>query len=420
MKFIFKDYSFEAGVAILNYEFENGLKFTEKLTFSHINKNYNKIILDKALQLVFLLAGTSYWKAFGDPNVQLPFEIDQTTANLLNKAYQEGLSQYAFENKLTRQDLAHFIATKSAKKTNASYVGTGILSLQSGGKDSLLTATLLQKSNIAFSPFFVASGPHRPAILDRLGELITVTREIDRTALQKAAENGALDGHIPITYIIQSIALAQAILLNKDTILVSIGNEGVEPHAFIDDLPVNHQWSKTWEAEQLFADYVHSNISKNIRVGSPLRQYSELKIAKLFAKHAWTDFGHQFSSCNVANYRQHADNSQLKWCGNCPKCANAYLLFAPFIAQNELDGLFNGQSLFTKPSLKHSFKGLLGVDDVMKPFECVGEVNELRSAYHLAQKNNYPSLPFFVPPADFDIDKLYPSQNWAIPLVKKL
>lgn len=357
MKFIFKNYSFGAGVATLNYEFENGLKFTEKLTFSHINNNYDKTILDKALQLVFLLAGTSYWKAFGGSDVQLPFEIDGATASLLNKTYQEGLSQYAFENKLTRQDLAHFTATKSAEKTDASYVGTGILSLQSGGKDSLLTATLLQKSNVAFSPFFVASGPHHPAILDRLGKLVTVTREIDRTALQKAAKNGALDGHVPITYIIQSIALVQAILLNKNTILVSIGNEGVEPHAFIDDLPVNHQWSKTWEAEQLFADYVHSNISKNILVGSPLRQYSELKIAELFAEHAWSKFGHQFSSCNVANYRQHADNSQLKWCGDCPKCANAYLLFAPFITRSELDGLFNNQSLFIKPSLEHSFKG---------------------------------------------------------------
>lgn len=414
MKFIFKNYSFENGVATFNYAFENGATFTEKLIFTNADHNYDKVALDKALQLTFLLAGTSYWKTFGDSRVELPFPIDETTADLLNKTYQEGLSQYAFENKLARQNLAHFVATKPTEKNNSNYTGAGVLSLQSGGKDSLLTATLLKKSNIAFSSFFVANGPHYPAILDKLGKKpIIVTREIDRTALQKATENGALNGHVPITYIVQSIALIQAILLNKNTILVSIGNEGAEPHAFIDDLPVNHQWSKTWEAEQLFAHYIHANISDNIHLGSPLRQYSELKIAELFIKYAWTDFGHHFSSCNVANYRQRADNSTLKWCGDCPKCANTYLLFAPFIAQNELDQLFDNQSLFTKPSLEHSFKGLLGVDEVMKPFECVGEVAELRLAYHLAQKNNYPSLPFPVPASDFDIDKLYPAQKWA-------
>jgi len=55
--------------------------------------------------------------------------------------------------------------------------------------------------------------------------------------------------------------------------------------------------------------------------------------------------------------------------------------------------------------LTETFKGLLGIDGVMKPFECVGEVDELRLAYHMAWENfgteSY-QLSFDVPKGDFD------------------
>lgn len=173
---------------------------------------------------------------------------------------------------------------------------------------------------------------------------------------------------------------------------------------------MTHQWSKTWGAEQLFAEYVQRYISPDIHVGSPLRQYSELKIAELFVERAWDRFGHRFSSCNVANYRQGADNTELAWCGECPKCANSYVLFAPFLPSGELQSIFGGKDLFASPSLVDVFKGLLGIDGVMKPFECVGEVDELRSAYHTAQARGYTPLPFEVPVSHFDREYEYPAQ----------
>jgi len=95
---------------------------------------------------------------------------------------------------------------------------------------------------------------------------------------------------------------------------------------------------------------------------------------------------------------------ELRWCGECSKCANTYLLFAPFIKREELDSLFGGKSLFENPKLVKDFKGLLGVGDEIKPFECVGEIADLRFAYH-HRLPEYPSLPFDVPESDFDIDR---------------
>jgi hypothetical protein len=283
--------------------------------------------------------------------------------------------------------------------------------MQSGGKDSLLVATLLDKSNTDYTPFYISSSNGYPAILDSLKEpLVLAQRKLDREGLRRASSLGGKNGHVPVTYIAMSYALVQAILLGKNTVLVAIAHEGEEPHGWIGDLPVNHQWSKTWQAEQLFAEYVRRYISPDIIVGSPLRRYSELKVSQLFADHAWPQFGKEFSSCNVANYKQGANNSKLTWCGQCPKCANSYLLFAPFINKNELQARLGGE-LFTKPELVDTFKGLLGVDGIMKPFECVGEVEELRRAYRLAVANGYAPLPFEVPLSDFDMDSTYDSQE---------
>ena len=41
-----------------------------------------------------------------------------------------------------------------------------------------------------------------------------------------------------------------------------------------------------------------------------------------------------------------------------------------------------------------------GIDNNLKPFECVGEIAELRRAYHMKQPG-YPDLPFNVPDSDF-------------------
>jgi hypothetical protein len=421
-KFIFKSYSFNKSTnqADFEYSYGGGMNFKESVIFES-DDNYSQEALDKALFLSFILIGVSYYKTFPSTEVKLEVAIDDSQADFFNTVYQEGLSQYAYFNRLNRGDLAHFEASsKKSLKNPVKYIGEGIIALQSGGKDSLLTATLLEKNKKNFVGWYVSNSESHPMILDDVGaDLIVTRRKIDKVGLQKAFEDGAKNGHVPITYIIKSLAIIQAILLNKKEVLVSIAHEGEEPHAHIGDLAVTHQWSKTWAAEQLFANYVAKYISADIKIGSPLREYSELRVAELFVKNCWTDFGHEFSSCNVANYMQGEDNARLSWCGNCPKCANSYLLFAPFLPASELKTIFGGHDLFTKSSLSLTFKGLMGIDGIPKPFECVGEIDELRLAYHKAVANGgYEKLPFDVPQSKFDYKKTYPAQAWATEMIQ--
>ena len=422
--FIFEDYSFdqETKLAAFHYSFDGKRHFTEQVSFNLDAQSVNQTTLEQALQLSFLVAGTSYYKCF--PTKKVIFknhQLDEWQAKFARSVYTDGLSQFMFENSLTLEDMPEFTGESSLLPEVPPYTGEGIIALQSGGKDSLLLAALLEEQKTDYSSLYLSSSTTHPEVLDTLAsDLKVVTRLIDKSTLTQAAADGGLNGHVPVTYIVLSYALVAMVLQNKQTVLASIGAEGGEAHAHIGNLAVNHQWSKTWEAEQLFAKYVAEYISPTIQVGSPLRGFSELRIAELFVEHAWKRFGHSFSSCNRANYEQGMNNQTLKWCGECPKCANSYLLFAPFVEPTELQGLFAGQDLFTKPMLQETFKGLLGVDNVMKPFECVGEVAELRFAYHLAQKNysaDQYQLPFSVPLSTFDYQKHSPAQNWASQLL---
>lgn len=418
-RFIFKSYFFDQAskTASFNYAFEDGRAFTEKVAFKLTdNHNYNRETLDRALFLSFILVGVSYYKTFPSEDVLIDFPIDKWQVNFFNKVYQEGLGQFAYENGLKKDDLAHFEANAEYSTVMApNYTGSGTLALQSGGKDSLLTASLLKSKSIDFAAWYLSSGEDYPSLLEFVSpELIISNRLIDRNNLNQALVDGALNGHVPITYIVQSFAVIQAILMGKSDILVSIAHEGEEPHHFIGDLLVSHQWSKTWFAEEMFASYVARYISPNIRIGSPLRCYSELRVAELFVENSWKLYGYKFSSCNVYNYRQGANNKTLGWCGDCPKCVNSYLLFAPFLPKNKLCKLFGGVDLFARNDLIDTFKGLLGVDGFTKPFECIGEVDELRVAYHMAiKKYDYQKLPFKVPESNFDYKLLYQAQNWA-------
>ena len=415
--FIFESYEFIAQTRTVSftYSFDHEMFFTEKTDFGDVGE-YDEAALDRALFLSFAITGVSYYKLFSGATIEWKAGgIDAWQSEFLNKVYQEGLGQFAFENGLTRAGLAHFSETTAIPNRSAAYDGEGILALQSGGKDSLLTAETLLEKGKPFDSFYISSGATHPAILDSIGDrLLVAQRHVDIPAIIAAREKGGLNGHVPVTFIVLSLALIQAVLLNKKTVLASIGHEGEEPHAWIDDLAVTHQWSKTWDAELLFSEYVSRYVSPDLQVGSPLRRFAELRIAELFIEKAWSKYGHTFSSCNKANYMQGADNTHLKWCGNCPKCANSYLLFAPFLDANELKSVFAGQDLFTKPTLQDTFKGLLGIDGVMKPFECVGEVDELRLAYHMAQnRGGYSNFNFMVPASSYDYLQEFPAQDWT-------
>lgn len=420
--FVFENYAFDLSTrtATFEYSFDGERRCTERIEFASIGSVVQKDILHRLLELAFLVAGVSYYKSF--PTERLVYRgraFSPKQAVLLGQIYREGLSQFMFENKLDPEKAVH-VEGEGVDPLPVVYGGEGVLSLQSGGKDSLLMGELLNELQLPYTTWYMTSSKTYPKIIARLNgrEPRLVRRYLDLSALDIAAQDGGLNGHVPVTYIALCYALVDAVLHGENTVLAAIGHEGDEPHAMLGDIPVTHQWSKTWSAERLLSDYVSTCISNTLRVGSPLRPFSELRIAEMFEEKCWTPYANGFSSCNVANYEQGQLNTDLRWCGKCPKCANAFILFSPFVIPYELRRIFDGQDLFSSQNLdlQRAFRGLLGIGDAMKPFECVGEVEELRTAYHMARVaygSQACQLPFSVPEGHFDYRSLGPQQLWT-------
>jgi hypothetical protein len=139
----------------------------------------------------------------------------------------------------------------------------------------------------------------------------------------------------------------------------------------LDGIEINHQYSKSFEFERDFAQYVERLISPSISYFSLLRPLSEIEIARRFSKYL-AYFG-VFRSCNTA-FRQAREARGRHWCRNCPKCRFVFLALSPFLAKPDLIEIFGG-NLLEDETQREGFAELCGLR-ANKPFECVGETSE--------------------------------------------
>jgi hypothetical protein len=116
-------------------------------------------------------------------------------------------------------------------------------------------------------------------------------------------------------------------------------------------------------------EYAHRNFGIGILYFSLLRPFNELQIARRFSA-APATYRQAFRSCN-------AGSRENRWCGQCPKCLFVRLILAPFLPSQELDRLIG--PLLDDPARITDFDGLTGLTPI-KPFECVGEAEEVRCA----------------------------------------
>jgi hypothetical protein len=83
------------------------------------------------------------------------------------------------------------------------------------------------------------------------------------------------------------------------------------------------------------------------------------------------------------------------WCGNCPKCLFVFIILSPFLENDKLIEIF-GKDLLNDPNLMLDFDQLTGIEKV-KPFECIGTVDEVNWALNqIIEKNGNVKLPFLL------------------------
>lgn len=391
-QFIFEKYhlDYETGELVMRYSYDGERHYTERVNFQMPKDKsaINKDVVDSLCFYTFIIAGSSYYKSFMAEEMYVEQDLDYWQADFFNMIYRGGLGQFIYENKLDPNDIAKFKASHKKGSITVDYEGAGVLLMQSGGKDSLLSAELMKKAGNEFTSWHMSSTGKHPKVLDAIGKPVVVTkRAYDYDAIKEDWENGGMAGHIPFSALWAGFGLIQAALLNMNVVMASNESSADEANVKIDGYEVNHQFTKTFMVEQAIEAYLERYVSPDIHYGSILRPLNELQVAKMFAKLGWPKYKNLYSSCNLANYKQGEDDGNLTWDGTCPKCANTFVLMAPFVRKQELLDLFSGKNLLTDESMTETYQQLLGLTDI-KPFECVGTFDELQQAYNLAVKKD--------------------------------
>jgi hypothetical protein len=405
--FVFKRYEFDKQQKTLRlyYGFDDTLEFRETYTFNFDFTSYDPAALTRANELLFFMAGVSYYKAYPTARIIVKAgEIDNSLAGFLGKTYQNGLREFFFVNKLDPLTPVVFPATVEALKPLDSGNQSGQLIGLGGGKDSLMSVEVLHGQ-----PHTATWSLNHRSQLEPLVERIDlphywVERELD-TQLYELNKSDALNGHVPISAVFSCVGLIVSILGGFRDMIVSNESSASEPTMRQQGTAINHQYSKSLEYEQDFQACLSRLFGSSQRYYSLLRPLSELHIAELFAGPGFDKYKDVFSSCNRAYTR---DQQHMSWCGECSKCAFVFLILTPFLKKEQVTALWRGKNLLLDPALETTYRRLLGIEGD-KPFDCVGEIKEARTAMRLAQKI-YPELDKYVfdIPDDYNFRRLGP------------
>lgn len=126
---------------------------------------------------------------------------------------------------------------------------------------------------------------------------------------------------------------------------------------------VNHQWGKSFEAEEMLNRYVQQQLVRDFDYFSILKPVYDVAIFGLL-RGSEEQIPHTHS-CNISK----------PWCRRCPKCLYVWLGYAAFLDKDVVNATFGGENLFDVEENHFFLRQLVGLEDQL-PFECIGEASE--------------------------------------------
>jgi hypothetical protein len=337
--------------------------------------------VDGLLSLLHWVAGVSYFKTAAPAELRCEAGAPPpATAALLESLYSEGLGEFAYTNSLPALPRPRFPRgpAPAPSGVEAAPAPGRVLVPVGGGKDSAVAIEIVRRR--AEGELALFSVGNAPPIAGTVAAAalphLVAHRRLDPglPALNRA---GALNGHVPITAIVSSVALLTAALRGFDAVAMANERSASAPNVTWRGTEINHQFSKSLTAERLLSAAL-AELAPQLRLFSILRPASELAIARAFAR--MTQYHGAFTSCN-AIFRIDPALRSASWCCDCPKCRFVFLALAPFCAPEQLREVF-GRDLLDD---ERQFPGfaLLTATGGHKPFECVGEEQESLAAIRL-------------------------------------
>lgn len=358
-------------------------EFTERVVFPLPSTGVPEgidVALDRALFALHLAGGASYYKTKLPPEIVVESGVlSKDEAAFWDKLYTLGLGEFFYRNDLDFRGYIRF-PHQDVERIVGSYTGNGGVLPLGGGKDSLVAVHMLLSAGMDFDMVMFGKHLRIREVAKTIGKpLFVIDRQIDPLLFEWKDKPGVWNGHVPITaYVSLAGAFAAMLFGRRDVILANERSANVG-NVMVDGVSINHQYSKSLECERDLQAYIEQSITPGIRYFSLLRPFSELDLSRRFAATGVKYFG-VFSSCN-RNFTLSSAPIITRWCGKCPKCAFVFVMLASFITRRKMVEMF-GEDLLMKESLIPLYRELLGIDGI-KPFECVGEVEEVIVAFAL-------------------------------------
>jgi hypothetical protein len=378
--FAYRDVVVDAATATITCSYAcDGVEFREVATFDE-DVDLAAPGAETAAVLYHMLAGLSYYKAFAARRIELGgLDAGVATLALLAGALHGGLGEYAFRNDLDLDDV-EISGAAPGRQVALPASERGPLVPFGGGIDSIVTATEL--ANDPDEALFVLSnGATRLAAIERPAArtglpIVRCSRQLDAKILT-SKQSGWLDGHVPVTAIVSSLAIVAAVAQGRSSVVMSNERSASSPNLVVGGRPVNHQWSKSLECEDLLRRALDERLEHAPSYYSALRDRSELWVASQFARHP--EYLDGFMSCNRV-FLQDPAKRATTWCGACDKCLFTDLVLAPFVPRAALSSVFSGHEPLADASRHGDLEVLVGLTASPKPFECVGDVGECATA----------------------------------------
>lgn len=365
------------------YRIENSqgedLVFHHRVSYEWVQPLGNKALpqevalFDGLIFHIGLVESINYYKTVCPKRFQIKCGVlSKEQKKWWTKLFYHGLGEFIYLNgiheEVTESDFVTFIEDESYQEISEAIDidVSGNLIPVGGGKDSVVTLEILKDEKDSNLPFVLSPPQASYDCIDRAGykSYLLAKRYFDKTMLLMN-EEGYMNGHVPYSAILGFISILGAALTKKQYIPLS--NERSADESTVIGMSFNHQYSKSFEFEVDFNDYVARYLIKDVKYFSLLRRLYEVDIAKYFAR---AKAYHQvFRSCN----RGKGTNT---WCGHCPKCLFVYIILGPHLPLREVEAIF-GKNLLEDESLIFTLEELMGIQPT-KPFECVGTIDEVR------------------------------------------
>lgn len=371
----------------LRYRLGADLRFSERIAFDSPLPGPASPLrpaFEAAVETLWLAAGVSYYKTCVAPRIEIEgAALSPDRRRFFQTLYVDGLGEFGVRNAIDVAARVDFLNARCTPGKPRPATGPSTSPplprraavLVGGGKDSLVSVEILRAGGEPMTLFAV--NPKKP-ILDCATAsglpFVKVARHLD-PLLFELNEKGALNGHVPITAIVSFIAVAAAFVEGFDTIVLSNERSADQGNVISRGREVNHQYSKTTQAERDIAGQIATHVHPGLTYASLLRPLSEAHIAALMSRSARYD--EAFTSCN-RSFQINPKTPPKRWCGDCPKCRFSFLVLAENMGRARIERVF-GKNMLDDPAQLQGYEELAGVSG-HKPWECVGELAESGAA----------------------------------------